>query len=610
MIRRISIALGIFSALIFSPGAACAEELSLEKIVVRPRESPASRSLKESYSTETVQSEKIKQGVHDSLSDLLDSTSGVEVRTRGAFGIQGDLSLRGSTYEQVAVLIDGIRMNDPQTGHHNLDIPLTIFDLEKVGFIKEPVSSLYGAGASAGSINMITRKSGEKRSVDLEASGGEHALFTEGASLSIPYKDTYARVSFEHKQAKAARPNTDFASGTFSGYLAQKWERAVSDISLGYQKKDFGADSFYSNLFPEEEEHTETVFVRAGLDNDLGGAQMKNNLFLRRHRDKFILRRNNPGAANNHTTYVYGLNSALALSGEYGDLLLGLDTGNEKIDSTNLGKHSRLFEAGSFGFTPRLGNNLNADLRLRVDHYQHWGWEESYNLGLGYDILPDKLKIKGSFASGFRIPTFTDLYYSDSANKGSPDLGIERSRQFSTGLEFKKDILTLGAGGFLRRGSDLIDWTRASSNDIWQATNLGRVDFRGLDFSLKISPARDRTGLGIKQLAFSYNYISAKKKASGFLSKYALDILKHKYLLAIYQNIFGLNLSWNMSYNERYYGEKYFLGNLYVGKKIAGKGFTAEPFISIDNLANSKYSEVGGVLQPGRWIRGGIKCSW
>jgi iron complex outermembrane receptor protein len=599
-----------FILIIIFPFPAFSEPYALEKIVVRPQRlfsQPDSSPY--NYSSETFTGDDIEGRHLSSLIDLLDFISGVDLRYRGISGIQGDLSIRGSTYEQVAVLIDGVRINDPQTGHHNLDIPLTAFDIEKVEVIKEGSSAFCGAGAFAASVNIITRKP-VKKSLKLDTVFGEHALSGEGLSFSLPQKDFSSRFSLEHKKSSGARPNTDFEYETASCYLNKESDKASFDALFGYQKKDFGADSFYSNLFPAEEEHTQTLFIRTGLEVKLEPGIVENNLFFRRHRDKFILNRNNPTAVNYHTTYVYGYNSNLRLPVKYGSLLLGIDAGADQIYSTNLGKHTRIREACSLGFLPELGERLSADFRVRVDHYQKWSSQESFNLGLGYLCLGDKVRIKGSLARAFRIPSFTELYYSDPANKGDAGLKVERADSVKLGLNFIEELMDLNLEGFYRKGRNLIDWTRTSSSDPWQATNLGRVDFRGIEFSSKFKPKFNFKGFNLGEILFSYSYTEADKKAGGFFSKYALDILKHQFILDMDYTLLGLDFNWQLSYSQRYYGEIYFLGNIYLGKKIINKNFTLEPFLKIDNFSDTEYSEVGGVLQPGRWVKGGLKVEW
>jgi len=597
----------IFSVF-FAQSAFAEEAYTLEKIVVKSAGS-AFDKFNENSAFYSINSAQIEEDNPDSFIDELGLVSGVDLRNRSSFGMQGDLSLRGSTYEEVAVLVDGIRLNDPQTGHYNLDLPLSAYDIEKIDITKEGSSSKYGAGAFAGSVN-ITPKRPLKNSINIDTLFGENALFGQGFSAQGIKGGLSGRVSYEHKISKAARPNTDFEYQIASLYLDKQFSKIDLNSLFGYQKKDYGASSFYSNNFPEEEEHTETLFFKTGINPKLETGSLKNNIFLRKHKDKFILQRNNPTSVNYHTTYIYGLNSRYSLPTKYGILNLGLDIGNDQINSTNLGKHSRAYEAGLLGFSPKLTDRLSADFRVRMDYYQKWGGQESYNVDLGYELIEDKLKIKGSVSRAFRIPSFTELYYSDAANKGDPNLKVETNDNFRLGADFKNKILYLGADIFLRRGYNLIDYTRTLTTDLWQATNLGQVDFKGIEFISQINPKWKYKGLLLERAQFSYNYTSADRKASGFFSKYALDILQHQYLLDIYSDIFGLKFIWQLSYNQRYYSDSYFVGNISISKKLNFKEFSLEPFLRIDNFTNKSYSEIAGVEEPGRWIKGGVKFEW
>jgi len=575
------------------------DKYKLDDIVIRPV----------NYSFESVSGSQIRKESVNSPIEVLDRVAGADLRNRGPFGIQSDLSLNGSTYEQVGILIDGINVNDPQTGHHNLDIPLTQYDLEKIEIDKTGVGSLYGNGSFAGSANFIVKKP-VKKALNVDTLFGEHALFGQSFSLSLPQESFSTRVSFDHKIAKAARPNTDFEYKTASFYINKEFGQTDMDALFGYQKKDFGADSFYSNLFPEEEEHTETVFTKFSHTSNFSLGKLKDSLFFRKHRDKFILRRNNPTSVNYHTTYLSGIDSEFEVPAPLADFIFGVNLGEDQINSTNLGKHSRFHQAGSFGVVPKLGGRFTSDLRFRTDHYQQWGNEETYSAGLGYDLVKDKLKANWSFGHSFRIPTFTELYYSDAANKGNPQLRPESSDNFRLGLDYRESIFEFGLDGFLRKGSNLIDWTRTSTTDPWQATNLGRVDFWGIEFKSKLKTNLKFKYAAFDKIYFSYNYMLADKNTGGFFSKYALDILKHRYLLEIFSGFLGLEANFQMSYNKRYYGETYFVGNLYLGKKIRCRDYIFEPFVKVDNFNNAKYTEISGVLQPGRWIQSGLKFEW
>ncbi|MCX5693154.1 MAG: TonB-dependent receptor [Candidatus Omnitrophica bacterium] len=564
----------------------------LEKIVVTGN---SGNEKTQNYPAETFSYKDIQGEKLNSASDVFKYASGVDLRYRGTSGVQGDLSIRGSTYEQVAVLIDGIRINDMQTGHHNLDIPFTSMDMEKIEVIKQGSSSLYGAGALSGSINIITKKP-LKKSVSIEMSGGAHALYGQAFSCDMPGKDASSSFSFEHKTSNGARPNTDFDYQTFSYIFNRGWLDNSLNFLAGYQDKDFGADSFYSNLYKEEEEHTKTLFVKTGLDSDLCSYKLKNSIFLRRHNDKFILNRNNPSfSQNTHATYSYGVNSGINWPVKYGNMESGFEISRNTINSTKLGKNTRMNEACFLGFNPEPGNKFEPSARFRYDHFQNWSYQNSFDAGLGWWLIDEKLKIKSSFSRAFRGPSFTELYYSDAANKGNSDLKVEKSDNYSAGFETNFNNIKIECSGFLRRVKNLIDYTRPTQNDIWQAANLGKVDFKGLE--LKTGP-------------FSYVYMEADKNNSGFLSKYALDILKHQLMFNLNHDIKGIKIGWHLSYNERKFGETYFIGDLRISKVFENKRNSIEPFLKIDNFTDTEYSEIAGVTQPGRWIQGGVKINW
>ncbi len=586
-----------------------AEGGDLGRIVVRSRAIDAEDAIGHcAIAKESITGRQLEQAHIGSLQEALDYVSGVDLRVRSSRGIQADLSMRGSTYEQVAVLIDGVRVGDPQTGHHNLDIPLTVADIERIDVIKEPASSLYGPGAFAGAVNIITKKSG-KSSLRAESVFGEHALREQGIYCDLNAAGSFFKSSFENKSAKAARPDTDFDYHTGTVSFSRQEGSFDIDSFFGYQEKDFGAGSFYSNLFPEEEEHTRTLFTRTAVNYDLKPGVFKNNLYFRRHWDKFILRRSMPTGANYHTTYVYGLDSQLRLPFDYGELILGAEEHEERIVSNNLGRHSRFNQGLAIGLIPDLGKDWRAAVRFRDDYLQGWGWNESFNCGLGYRLI-DGLWLRSSAGRAWRIPSFTELYYNDAANKGNPSLGAETSDSFSLGLEFGRGPFKMSLDRYLRRARDLIDWTRADASGPWQASNIGKADFQGLELGLSWTGAFEAGLIRVNKIQFFYNNLDTQNKQQGFSSKYALDTLKHQLVLKSSAGLCGIDFNLHLSYNQRCLGESYFVGSLSVSRRFKCKAVHFEPFVKADNFTDTEYSEIGGVIQPGRWLKSGVKFEW
>ncbi|MCX5711625.1 MAG: TonB-dependent receptor [Candidatus Omnitrophica bacterium] len=552
------------------------------------------RELSVVYPGQILSAAQIQKDTSGDINDSLGYVSAVDLRQRGAFGTQADLTIKGSTYEQVAAVIDSINVNDPQTGHFNLDIPLTAYDIEKIQVEKQGFSSVYGAGALAGAVNFVTKKP-VNNSFNTDLLFGDFNLYGQTLSISRVEGRLGARISYDHKKSSGARPDTDFDNRTGTVYLSRDLDNGLLDLLFGFQKKDFGAADFYSNLYPNEEEHTQTEFGRLGLDSQFWGCDLKNGLYLRQHQDKFILNKNNPTSVNYHTTYIYGWNSSAIVPTRAGDVSLGLDAGMDQINSTNLGKHSRLHEAGMFGITPKKINRFDSDLKFRLDHYQGWPWQESFNAGLGYE-LNSALRLNLSAGRAFRMPSFTELYYSDPANKGDPNLGIEKSDNLSTGAQFKSRSFDLGVDFFLRRGHDLIDWARQNNTQAWQATNLGKVDFRGIDFNLDIRPQLKAGLFSLDNVKLSYTYTDADNKSSEVQSKYALDVFKHNLNIGLDQHLCGFDLGLQFYYQQRYYANTYLFADFYLSRRFKKYGLEFEPFLKVTNFTNAKYYEVSGVL--------------
>ena len=93
-----------------------------------------------------------------SIADVLRLTASVDVRARGERGVQSDFAVRGATFGQMLVLVDGVRLNDAQSGHHNGDIPVPLEAVERIEILHGPGSSLFGADAFGGTVNVITRR--------------------------------------------------------------------------------------------------------------------------------------------------------------------------------------------------------------------------------------------------------------------------------------------------------------------------------------------------------------------------------------------------------------------------------------------------------------------
>jgi iron complex outermembrane receptor protein len=516
-----------------------------------------------------------------SLEEIPEYSSSTDIRRRSNFGLQQDVSIRGSVFEDAYVTLDGIKINDPQTGHYSLEIPLTSADLEEVDVYK-----------NAQQIN-FTPKKPKDRGFFLKSSFGQYALWENLMSVNFAFADIKNRLSVEHKVSKGSRQDTDFEIYNFSYHSF--WEKDDKDLEFlfGDTKRDFGADSFYSSRFRQEEEHiTQRFFLtRFGLNEE--SFKLNNTAYLRRHTDKFILDRSNPSFSTNyHTTYVYGLKEELQFDN---GMFVNLNAEEEEINSTNLGKHSRLRKGILIGVSEKKFGSFLFDASAGTDYYYIWNYLENAHLGLGY-LLKDDFKLRFSFNRLWRAPSFTELYYSDPANRGNPDLGIQFSNNYDLGFDFfPKSFFSLSSSVFLRDQYSTIDWVRNNPLDVWQAANVGNVKAYGIDFS----PQVNLKDCILEKISLGYTYLNLAKKNSFTYSKYVFDYDRHKIVANFGFNYKGFAANFISNFANPVIRDKYVTFDLKLAKQI--KDFT----ISLEgvNIFNQSYEELKDIDGSKRWYK-------
>lgn len=581
------------------------EAYRLEKIVVTPTRIRENLS-EDSRSVTVIDKSLYNISSYTAMPDVIASVGGVDIRRRGPEGVQSDMDIRGATFEQNTVLIDATCVNDPQTGHFNTDLPLTSLDIERMEIMKGPASSLYGANSFGGVINIITKKPDGKEFV-LSSQGGSFDYFQSAMSLSYPLGPVNNRFSIEESRSTGYMPETEFNIFTLSDAARIETFLGEYDFLFGYLKKDFGADSFYSNLYNNEEEHTDTRFfnIRGLAEN--GNLAVVPRVYLRRHRDKFMLDANRPGWQTNYSTnYSYGGELGFSLTGPFMDTAYGFALSRDTIDSTNLQTHARMRNGIYAEISPHLWDALYLNAGLRQDYFSDFGLEYSPSVSACYRVLRD-FSVRGLVGRSYRIPTFTDLYYNDKGNIGNSGLGPESSWTYEAGADYAAGPTSCSATFFHRDSCDTIDWTRLTPNVAWQASNIGSASTNGFELSLDIKPKNAHKSAPIEMIFMKYTVLDIYDKHD-YLSKYALDYLKQQISAGIEYDLAGFGNSWVLNYDKRVGDSGYVVVDTKLTKKIIDKsGLFLEAFFGISNLFDVSYSEQSDVPMPGRWIRSGAR---
>lgn len=518
-------------------------------------------------------------------------------------GIAADFSLRGSTFQQVLVLLNGQRINDPQTGHFNADLPLTKEDLEKISLMPGAVSSLFGPDAIAGAVNFIAKRPEENKVILEVAAGnpqGGYSLF----SLSRKLNDLGLRVSVEDAQSKGYREDTDYKKFTASlnSYLqlpSGNWEN-----NFGYQEKDFGAYDFYTpGRGYLSKEWTKTYLLNSLLNLEANALLIKPAITWRRHFDRFALDKTKSSFNIHHsdlfTPGVY-LQKETGLLGRLG---LGSEWGMERIISSNLGKHQRNHKSIYLDDSKDLSENLNAGFSLRLDDFDGFGSCFSGSLGARFKFNQES-GVSLSVSRNIRIPSFTELYYSDQASmptRGNSELAEEKSLSYQLGYDYKVAQLSAGAVFFLRREKDMIDWVAAPGQAFWQAQNITRDDVMGIESYLH---KEINASFGISA---NYTYVNKCIDEQGYSYKYGPNYARH---------LANAVLNIRLPFGAQEVGFTYKQRPGRRGWLLVHTGFSyairpqVRLFLSIDNLLNTEYQDIEGIPQPGRSGWFGLRLQW
>lgn len=578
------------------------QRVELKPIILTVTKTPTSYS-KTSRNIFALDREYIENSGAESVEELLKGAGLTEISHRGPYGVQADLSIRGSTYSQNLLLVNGIRVNDPQTAHHNFDLGIAPDDIERIEILPGHGSSLYGADAFGGVINIVTKRP-EKKKLSLDSYYGSNETIYSGLSFSDCAGNFGGRFSFENKESNGYRFDTDFKIRNFTSALAAEWAGSGAlDALLAYAQKEFGANDFYAD-YPSKE-WTETVFTTAGLK--IGeDFVLEPKLYFRRHYDKFILNVANPGFfRSDHMTDVYGGEFQILVPVFTGFLLTGLEGSAEEIESTNLGAHKR--EQGALFINANLDifERIMLDAGMRADTYSDF--ETQYSPSAGIAIIPfSDIKLRASAGHSFRIPSFTELYYDSPSNRGNADLSPEEADSFEAGINYgyDKDLpfeasFTL----FRREEKDLIDWIKSPPTAArYQAQNITRANIKGFETTAAIRPTDSVSA----SLVYSYIDSDVKKEGS-FVSKYALNHPIHQINGSLNLILpFGTQRI-SLIYKDRKTQRDYLLVDLHFSTAVRKY---AELYLDVLNLSDEDYEEIMGVPMPGISFRTGLRMEF
>ncbi|MEA1849146.1 TonB-dependent receptor [Chryseobacterium sp. MHB01] len=548
--------------------------------------------------------EEIINSPAKSIDEILQQVTGMDIRRRGANGVQSDIGFRGSSFEQVLLLLNGIRMNDSQTGHNSMNLPVDLSDVERIEVIKGPAARRFGQNAYAGVINIITKVNLGKR-VKINVEGGDYQTYELGFNAQVGNEKFSNSLQANSSGSQGYMYNTDYEIRNV--FYQSKLNIKDGNIRLqaGFSEKKFGANGFYaSKAATEQYEEVQASVISLAHQQTFGRLKLNSNVYWRRGQDMYLFNRQKPEIYRNmHIGNNVGGEVNSGYDWSLGTTGIGVELRKEFLASNNLGERNRFVSQVFFEHHfSLLDHKLNISPGISWANYSNEGNFFYPGLDIGYSFNQNN-KVYGNIAKVHRIPTFTDLYYTSKTEQGNPDLLPENAVYAEIGYQFQTKNILAKVSGFLRDTNDAIDWTKMKPEDpVWYARNIGETTVKGIEVEFN-----HQLKYWLKY-TIGYTYLDNRlNKPADFSARYLLDNLKHQ-IIAKLETRFLKNFTNEVvyRYNERLNNGSYNL----VDDKLSFVKKDFSVYVLINNLTNTSYTETFGVEMPQRWFHIGLSYNF
>lgn len=575
-----------------------------------------------------------------SVNDLLKYAAGIDVRQRGGMGIQTDISIRGGTFDQITILLNGVNISNPHTGHLAADFPVAIEDIERIEILEGPAARVFGTSAFCGAINIITYSDSESH-VQVDGTGGSFGLGGGGMRLNLSGGLWRNQASTSYLRSDGGVSNSDF--DVWRAYYQGLYTGSMVDlrVQFGGTNQKYGANTFYSAKYDDQYEETTRYLLSVQAETKNGPLHLRPSVYWNRSLDHYQLIRHSETGENFHRTDVYGLNLNAYFTTKVGKTSFGMEVRNEGIYSTTLG---RPLEEDQYVDVPRhtgekyTNHDSRTDISCYAEHVvllpratfsvgvmadRNTGYDSKFHFYPGIDIAwrpVSQWKFAVSWDMALRMPTFTDLYYKSPTTEGNVGLHPEETQAISVGAEHRRDGLHVSANVFYHKGKNMIDWVMYTADDIYHSANF-KLDNYGAEANIELFPEEV---LGerffVERLSLGYAYIHQKRHddVEIYKSNYALEYLRGKLTVGLTHKIWSkLTATWSLRWQDR-------MGSYirYASTSDSGTLTSYEPYTVIDvrlswrteryrlyvecnNLTNKTYYDLGNIPQPGIWVKVG-----
>lgn len=617
-------------------GLAQNAELELNPVTVTSTLNPTSIS-KTGRNIIVIKGEQFNKLPVNSVDELLRYVPGIEVQARGPMGAQSDIVMRGGTFQQVLVIVDGLRLNDPLSGHFSTYFPIAPSEIERIEVLKGASSAVYGSEAVGGVVHIITKTFAAKQGINQKAASGQIGIGEYGllnAQGGGFYND--GKTSFSgglltnNTDGQPQRGTKGFFNLTTASFAVNHFIKPGLRFAFrsGYDDRHFSAQNFY------------TTFA-----TDTAVEQVKSNwnaatFSIEKTKDRFSI-----DAGYKTTDDNYAFNSAgipnqnksklwqvLLRNDHQFAKTLSLNTGlqyiNRGIRSNDRGKHSENAVAGFALLNYEAASGLTFAPALRLDWNDRRQFQLVPQLSLAYAL--NKVQLRASLGKTIRDADFTERYNNyrkplvTSGRIGNPDLYAETSFNYEVGADYL-GIKGFKIGGtfFQRYHKGLIDYVNTPyasmprkvnlvpTGSYALAKNIAEVEITGAEIDLQYTHAFTKS-----HLTGGIGATWANAKSGDGASANAVYLSSFARLLTNFNIAFStprFTISANGLYKERKRQEasaikaklstNYFVMNAKAQAFVYKNRFAL--FAQVDNIFDRSYSDLLGAQMPGRWMQAG-----
>ena len=585
--------------------------------------------------------DQIERAGATSVNDLLKLTAGVDVRQRGGFGVQSDISINGGSFDQITVLLNGVPINNPQTGHLVSDFPVSPDEIERIEILEGAAGRLFGSQAFSGAINVVTRKV-VKNSLHADVAAGSYGTVGGGANIGLKTEGFTHFLSGNFTRSDGGTENSAFNLGNAFYNGTYKSHDIHASWQTGLAAKEYGANTFYSAAYPDQWESNTRIFASAKAETQ-GKVHISPQISWIRSTDHFELIHRSSRGENFHRNDVFSFSVNAWTAWLLGRTAIGAELRSENILSSNLGRpldSTRYVKINGHKGNFYTHNDHRTDINYFIEHSvvagqftfsagmlanRNTAVDEKFRLYPGIDVSyrpGNGFRLFASWNKAMRLPTFTDLYYKSPTQEGNVGLKPEKVSSVKIGTEWRNSWAEVLLQGYYNHGTSMIDWVMFSPEDIYHSANF-KLD--NLGFS--VNAAADLNNIlgadfPVRRVSLAYAYIyQDKKDGKGvYRSNYAMEYLRHKLAATLDHKIVShLSASWSLLWQKREGTYIKYSGGLNTGilknypsyallnLKVNWKMPHYEIYATADNLTARKYRDFGSIVQPRCWAMVGAK---